>query len=244
MILLLLFAFSNVTATQAASSVFADDFESGNLLAWSGSVKDGKSLRVTGSAAYQGSYGLEARINDTHNIYVFSNTPDFYPPQNPRLGYTYIQQYAASFFFNPNSLKMRTGNEHTIFEGTSTNRKMGPAAVMFRLALRKQSGNYQLVAYALNGNTWFASAPYPIQNGWQQIKVVLNPYTGIGINPWGSLTLQIDGNEVARINRLGSTAAPSQIRLGAIAVDKGTSGRMLFDNFESWYSCTSSRLYW
>lgn len=263
MILLLLLAFSHSTVTQAASDdgnapstqtnaspVFADDFERGNLSAWSGSVKDGGNLRVKASAAYQGSYGLEAYINDRHNLYVTDNTPGSYLPPAPPLGYTYTQYYSASFFFNPNSLKMKSGNEHNIFEGVSINRekgatKTGSASVMFRLALRKRSGNYQLVAYALNGTTWLASTPYTINNGWQRIEILWMPYTGIGFNPWGSMTLKIDGSEVARIGRLGSATAPSQIRLGATSgVDKGTSGRMFFDNFESWYSYSLSRLYW
>ena len=91
----------------ASTPLFSNGFESGNLSGWSGSVIDGGNLSASASAKNQGSYGLQALINDNNTLYVRDDTP------------ATKSTYRARFSFNPNSQTIAAGSAYSIFTGLS-----------------------------------------------------------------------------------------------------------------------------
>jgi hypothetical protein len=76
---LLALALTSSQASLAAPNqepIFSDDFESGNLLAWSSKRTDKGDLAVTWPAAIEGDKGMRVRIDDKSHMYVADDTPD------------------------------------------------------------------------------------------------------------------------------------------------------------------------
>ena len=86
-------------------------------------------MNVSPAAALNGSYGLQAVINDNNSIYVTDNTPNAEP------------RYRARFYFDPNSIVMADKDAHYIFYGGSD-----AATPVLRVEFRKFKGSYQLRA--------------------------------------------------------------------------------------------------
>ena len=197
--------------------IFADDFESGDLSAWSSSNTGQGDLSVSSAAALVGSQGLQAVINDTSAIYLTDDTPDAEP------------RYRARFYFDPNSISMASGDAHFIFKGFTG------ATQILQVKFRNFSGVYQLRANLLNDSSnwvitnWFtiSDAPHFIELDWRAA-------TAMGAND-GGLTLWIDGTQQADLTGVDNdTRRIDRARLGALSgVDAGTSGTYYFDAFES-----------
>lgn len=195
--------------------IFADDFESGDLAAWS-AVKGNGDLLVTSAAAMEGALGMEAVVNGTAALYV----DDWSPFQEP--------SYDARFVFDPNDLTMLDGRSHVIFQALQ-----GLSKVIVRMELRFKTGQYQIRAGALDENGWrntawaaISNQPHVLEVGWK---------ASVGNPPEGVLSLSVDGIELERQLIYSNWFQIDFIRLGAVAgVDAGTLGSMYFDTFESW----------
>jgi hypothetical protein len=198
--------------------IFADGFESGNLSAWSSSSTDGGHLSVSAAAALAGSNGLQAVISDNNGMYVTDETPNA------------ESRYRARFYFDPNSISMRSGDAHYIFYGYH-----GTSTVVLRVELRNSSGAYQLRAALLNDRTtWTSTSWTTISDGPHAIELDWRAATAAGANN-GGLTLWIDGAQKANSTTVDNdTRRIDRIRLGPVSgIDSRTRGTEYFDAFES-----------
>ncbi|MCX7853723.1 MAG: hypothetical protein N2383_13225, partial [Caldilineales bacterium] len=208
------------TPTPVGGLIFADDFESGTLAAWSSAVTDGGNLAVTTAAALVGSRGLQATVNDNNPLYVRDTRP------------AAETRYRARFHFHPNGIAMAVGDSHTLFAG-----RQGSTEV-FRLLFRRASTGYQVRGQIRDdATTYLATNWYTIANAAQVIELRWQASTGVGANN-GSLQLWVNG--VLRQTLSGvdnDTRRVDDVRLGPQAgIDTGTRGVMYFDGFESWRS--------
>jgi chitodextrinase len=198
--------------------IFSDGFESADLSAWSSTAIDGGDLSVSPVSALNGSYGVQAVINDNNTIYMTDNTPNAEP------------RYRARFYFDPNSIVMAERDSHYLLYGYADT-----ATPILRVELRRSKGNYQLRAAARNdSNGWANSAwttigdaPHFIELDWRAASIA-------GAND-GSLTFWIDGAQVDSSNGIDNdTRRIDTIQIGAVAeIDAGTRGTYFFDAFES-----------
>ena len=209
-----------ITVNSGSSSdlIFADGFESGNLLAWTSNSNDVGDLSVSTAAALVETKGLQALIDDINSIYVTDDTPNAEP------------RYRARFYFDPNSISMLSGDTHFIFRGYS-----GTSTIVLRVQFRFRSGAYQLRAGLVgDGSTWTNSSWLTISDAPHAIEMDWRAATAAGANN-GGLTLWIDG--VQRADLIGvdnDTRRIDRARLGAVSgIDTGTSGTYYFDAFES-----------
>ena len=199
-------------------SIFADDFESGNLSAWTSSVTDSGDLSVTAAAALVNTKGMQVVIDDTNLIYV----TDDHPNSEPR--------YRVRFYFDPNSIVMASGDNHRIivaFAGTST--------AVIRGELLYSSGVYQIQFLVLNDSgTWQSTGWFTISDARHAIEFDWQAANSVGANN-GSLSLWIDGAQKAALAGVDNdTRRVDRVRLGAIyGVDTGTHGTYYFDAFVS-----------
>jgi hypothetical protein len=198
--------------------IFADGFESGNFSAWSSSTIDLGDLSVSASAALVGSQGMQATVDDNTSIYVTDDRANA------------ERRYRVRFYFDPNSIRMASGDNHYIFYGFS-----GTSTIVLRLQLRFSSGNYQLRAALRNdASTWTNSNWFTISDASHFIELDWRGATGVGANN-GGLTMWIDGTERTNLNGVDNdTRRIDRARLGAVAgMDTGTRGTYYFDAFVS-----------
>ena len=200
-------------------SIFADEFESGDFSAWSSATTDGGDLSVSSSAAYQSNYGMQALINDTIAILLKDDSP------------TDATHYRARFYFDPNSLVMSDGNEHSIFSGkdnlTSTE--------LFTVRLNYSNGDYRLVTRVKDdGDTYSDGGYHTISDDWHAVEIEWQAASASGADD-GYLKLWIDDTLVDTVGNVDNdTRSVRQIKLGATdSLDAGTSGTMYFDHFDS-----------
>ncbi len=204
--------------TTSADLIFADGFDTGNLLAWSSSTTDGSDLSVSAAAALVGSSGLQAVIDDNVAIYVTDDAPNAEP------------RYRARFYFDPNTITMASGDTHYIFYGLA-----GTSTPVVRVWFRFSVGNYQLRAGLRNdSNTWTNTAWFTIGDAAHFVEFDWRAATAAGANN-GGLTLWIDGQQRADLTGIDNdTRRIDRVRLGPVAgIDTGTRGAYYFDAFES-----------
>jgi hypothetical protein len=199
-------------------SIFSDGFETGDLSAWSSSVTDGGNLNVTNVSAMLGSYGLQAVINDNNSIYVEDGTPSNEP------------HYRARFYFDPNTISMRSGNALYIFVGYNAS-----GTNTIRVEFRYSSASYQLrVSLIRDNSTWISGSWYTISDGPHYVELNWQAATTSGANN-GYLTFWIDGTQRENLSGIDNdTRRIDYVRLGVVAgLDNGTRGTLYFDAFES-----------
>ncbi len=198
--------------------IFANDFEAGVLTAWTSSSIDKGNLSVSPAAAIVGSAGLQALINDKNAIYVTDDTPSS------------EKSYRARFYFDPNSIKMKSGDEFYLFYGFS-----GTSTQVVRVEMQYSSSKYQLrAAIRDDGSSWgntswttITDAPHAVELYW--LAAVSNSARN------GSVTLWIDGVQKGSLTKINNdTRRIDRVRLGAVeGLDSNTKGTIYFDAFES-----------
>lgn len=194
--------------------IFTDGFESGNLSAWSSAAIGGGDLSVSTAAALAGTRGMQAAINDNTTIYVTDDTP------------AAESRYRARFYFDPNSISMRSGDNHFIFYAIS-----GTSKAVTRIQFRfTNSGGYQVRVQILNNSSaWTNSAWFSISDAPHALEINWLAATN------GGITLWIDGTQRAALTGIAnSNYRVDRVRLGAVnGTDTGTRGTTYFDAFES-----------
>jgi hypothetical protein len=201
-----------------AELIFADDFESNTLNAWSARATGGGDLSITTAAALVNSRGLQARINDNTALNVRDDRPNA------------EKRYLARFHFDPNSIAMAQGDWHYIFRGFS-----GTSTAVFQVHFRYNKNAYELRAGLLDdGTTWRYTAWFTISDAPHQLEVDWRAASSPGANN-GSLTFSIDGVPRSQLTGIDNdTRQIDAIRLGAITgIDDGTRGTYYFDAFHS-----------
>jgi len=204
------------TNTPAAELIFADNFESGNLSAWSASRTDNGDLSVSSSAAIIGSFGLRAIINSNDPIYVQDDTPNS------------ERHYYASFYFAPNSISMRERDNFVLFRGTGL-------STVFQLNLSFISGAYRLTISTLDDANIWRGGELVINDAPHFIEIDWRAASSDGAND-GYVILSIDAVQQVVIPGLNNdTLMIDNIRLGAVqGIHKNTRGSIHFDEFQSY----------
>ena len=203
--------------TPIIDPIFSDGVESGSFSAWSATVTDGGDLSVSPASALNGSYGVQAVINDNNAIYLTDNTPNTEP------------HYRARFYFDPNSIVMADRDSHYLFYGYS-----GTTPVL-RVELRNSKGSYQLRAAARNNsNGWSNTAWTDIGDASHFIELDWRAASFAGAND-GALAFWIDGAQLGSLSGIANdTRRIDSVQIGAVAeIDAGTRGTYYFDAFES-----------
>ena len=207
-----------VTNTPGSSDlIFADGFESGNLLVWTSNTNDLGDLSASPSAALVGNHGMQAVIDDAISIYVTDDTP------NAEL------RYRARLYFDPNSIAMTSGDTHFIFKGF-----IGTATEVLRMEFRQSAGVYQIRASILDdGTTWISTNWFTISDAPHFVELDWRAATAIAANN-GGLTLWIDNIQKQDLTTIDNdTRQIDRVRLGALTgIDTGTRGTYYFDAFE------------
>lgn len=198
--------------------IFADDFSSGTLSAWSGSVTDGGDLSVS-PAAGQGPKRLEALIDDNNTIYVRDDSP----ADEPR--------YRMRFYFHPHNIEMAANDMHQIFSG-----RTAAGTVVLQIELRyTESRVYQVRALILGNSTTFTSSGWvTINNAPHALELDWRAASAPGASN-GGVTFWIDGVQKADVTGIRNDSHRiDSIRLGAgSGIDNGTRGAYYFDAFVS-----------
>ena len=172
-------------------TLFNDNFESGDLNAWSSSLG---SVSASDSADYWDNYGLAVSIQDTNDIYVQDDTPSSEP------------EYNARFYLNPNGLTIASGDTLSVFRGYT-------AGIAFSISLQKMGATYQIHASLKdNSGTWHNTDWYDISDDWTAVEVDYRAMVNSG-----SLTLWLDGvpKETLLAQIDNDTRSLNQVRLGA-----------------------------
>ena len=205
--------------SEPGDAIFADGFESGDLSAWSQSVTGYGDLSVTTTAAYTGTYGMQALINDNGSIYV----TDWRPSEE--------KHYRARFYFDPNSITMGSSNSHDVFVGYNRSN-----TDIFRIDFAYYSpGNYGVRAIARLDSPMYRTTLYSvIDDSPHAIELEWVAATSAGAND-GVIKLWIDGVEKTSLQDLDNdTHQIDYVRFGAVSgIDTGTRGTYYFDAFES-----------
>jgi hypothetical protein len=202
--------------------IFADGFETGDLLRWDASVVDGADLAASGAAALRSTlFGLEGLVDDVSALYVQDDTPGDEGRYRARL-------YFDTNGFDPGETQGRLRTRLFIaFEEDPTRRVMA-------LVLRRQGGQYSLMGRARRdddgqSNTGFfpiADGPHFVELDWVQSA---SPDAENG-----SFQLWIDGESMITLTGLdNSRSGVDLVRMGARSVKSGASGTLYWDEFVS-----------
>lgn len=208
----------------AADPIFSDNFESGNLTAWTSAKTDFGDLAVTAAAALEGSRGMRVRIDDNTPVFVTDGSP-----LNER-------SYKAKFLFDPNSIQMADGDHHIIFLGQDfrTDHFLNVLQVQFR----KVASGYQLRALARQDQgvvpIWVSTRWFAITDQSHEVEIEWDASQSEGINN-GQLAFSIDSIQRDNFFTLNNdTLRIDRVRLGAVSgIDTTTRGVYFFDSFES-----------
>jgi CSLREA domain-containing protein len=209
---------ASATPNLTPTPVFGDDFESGDLTAWSSAQVDQGDLSVTSAAAIGGSFGLQAVLDDNRAIYVVDDEPEA------------ETAYDVRFYFDPNSIQMQSGNAHVLLLARDAT---GVAA--FRIEVRSFQGDYQLRAVAPLDNAPAYASPW--------VALTDSPHV-IEVEWWaatpayptsGRLLFWVDWKAgVSRYGLANLSRRVDSVRFGAVSgIDSGTRGMYYFDSFAS-----------
>ena len=182
-------------------------------------MTDGGDLSVTTTAAYSGTYGMQALINDNGSIYV----TDWGPSEE--------KHYRARFYFDPNSITMGSSDSHDVFVGYNRSN-----TDIFRIDFAYYNpGNYGVRAIARLDSPMYRTTLYSvIDDSPHAIELEWVAATSAGVND-GVIKLWIDGVEKTSLQDLDNdTHQIDYVRFGAVSgIDTGTRGTYYFDAFES-----------
>ena len=210
--IIILAGYVHIRAAAASDLIFADEFESGSLSAWTASSTNGGNLRVSPDAALSGGFGMQATFTNTTTMLVRDESPSAEP------------RYRARFYFNPNSISMASGNNITLLQGLDASNQ-----IVFSIQFNRSNTAYQLRARAYDSQlVTFTNTPYVnISNAKHYVEV-----------DWsndGHLTFWIDGTQQGSLTGINnSTYTIEKVRLGAPTLSiTSTSGTFYIDAFES-----------
>ena len=174
-------------------------------------------LSVTSAAKLTGSFGLQARIVSTGQMYVVDATPNA------------AVSFVAGFQFDPNSVVSSGTKTHDVFRAMTAT-----ATSAIVVQLRGASGGYHVRAGTRLANgtmkytAWvaFSDAPHAIKLTW------LAAPTSTGSN--GSMSMSVDGFTAGSLTTLANGPVRiDEVRLGAQGIAAGISGTEYYDAYTS-----------
>ena len=206
------------TVSLRCQQLFADDFESPDLGAWSHRAANGGAfLEPTAQAALHGRVGLAVTLteNPAAAAFLVDQTPSS------------VDQYRAHFIFDASGLDIPESVTLQIFDALHD--ELGQS--VFELRVRKDHGMTLVQARFHSSDfasDWLASRWEPIAAGPVELEV------GWWAASVGGLTLRIDGRLVETLYAPNALSRIDQARLGALESSAdGTRGTLYFDQFES-----------
>jgi YD repeat-containing protein len=201
----------------ANEHLFRDGFESGSLAAWTSAETDGGDMRIGSDPKLSGGNSLEARINDSHTLYVAKTTPQ-------AEGY-----YRARFSLDASKLALSAGEVVTIFEALDST-----GSPLVKLELDGQQNGYAgltLSAKQTDGS-WRALDAVPVDGNASSVDLEWQASpSGVA---QGLLSLWVNGmkSTFSGMDNAGQTV--SGIRLGVVEPPSGGArGELFFDDFDS-----------
>jgi RHS repeat-associated protein len=203
---------------QQPDIVFNDDFESGDLSAWSSSDTGDGNLIATTGAALEGDYGMQATADNQTQVYVQEQNSIGEP------------SYHASFYFDPNSIYIPGGEYFNLLSAQDAT--LGAA---FYVQLRVMDDVYQIAAVAIDDSQQETWTPwFTITNSPHAIEMAWEASSGLGADD-GIFTLSIDGEEADQVTGIDSdTLLIDAVKLGVLSPSSAAiSGSIYFDAFQS-----------
>jgi hypothetical protein len=207
--------------------LFADNFDSGTLTAWSGAATDGGDLRVTTDAGLSPAvaapnYGLQATVNDRNPLYVEDQTP------------AGELRYRVKFFFNPLTFDPGQAESHfraRMLLGFETDPSLRR---QFAVVLRRQGANFSLLVRTTRADGTRANTSFvPLAPGTHSIQLDWQRSSAAGLAD-GSLTLWVDDVIQQTVKGIDTGLhGIDMVRLGPTSIKAGASGSLYFDRFES-----------
>ncbi len=196
--------------------LFSDNFESGDLSAWSAAQTDSGDLAVTDDAALRGSFGLRAVLDDSRPIYVVDDTP------------AAETAYEVGFYFDPNGLSVVGSNPQVLLLALDPS-----GSDVFRAELRSHQRTYQVRVVALRDHGQVATpwatvsnAPHFMVISWRAASTVQTHN--------GALQWWIDGDLKSGVTDLDNdTRRIDSVRWGAVRGVGGSRGTFYLDGFVS-----------
>jgi hypothetical protein len=179
------------------------------------------SLNVNGTSRYVGAFGLQVNVSASEAAYVEDDSPG-----NER-------QYRARFYLNTNLLAMAVGDEFELFTGYT-----GTGARQFSLLLRRTAARKELRLLTRRDDGVEVQTPAgsetALPNEWHRVEIYLGAASSPN-TPDGQFALVLDGVLRPSLSNLDNDQAQvGNVRLGAVAaVDAGTTGSFVVDEFES-----------
>ena len=200
---------------QVSDVIFKDDFEDGSFAPWSATAVDNQDVWTIGAEAIPpvtGEKSIVFDINDNNTLYLQDNTPDD------------ETHYRARFYLQTNSLVMTSGDVFNIFAGFNGGVKV------LNVNLRYTSGVFQVrISARDDSDVWSYASWYDLTPGWNAIEL---DYQAAADS--GSLTLWLGGEQKQSLSSIDNgTRTLTMVRLGAMNVDDGTRGQLLYDAFKS-----------
>ena len=175
-------------------------------------------MSVSAAAALVGAQGLQVRLDDNNPIFV----TDVRPNAETR--------YRARFYFDPNTILMPSGNDHSLLHGYT-----GTSTLVLRIQFRYFNGGYQVQGGLLDDSSNWLTTPWStITDAYHVIELDWRTSTGAGLNN-GGLTLWIDKMQRGQINGIDNDSRRiDRVQLGAVAgIDSSSRGTYYLDAFES-----------
>jgi hypothetical protein len=204
---------SYLPPTPPTNLIFIDEFETGNLSSWNSAATGNGKLSASTASAMFGSYGMQAVITGTTDLYVEDWSP------------TKETHYSTRFYFDPHSVSIPNGGSFYILSNND-----------LRILLKNNAGTYQLRAdiYKEDTNSWMTGSFINITNSRQLLEVEWKAASSALVHD-GYLKFWINDSLVdTRSNVDNDTRVVNYIDLGAMwSIPSGTSGTIYFDAFES-----------
>jgi hypothetical protein len=203
--------------------IFRDDFESGNLSAWTASNTGGGDLVVSSAAALNfTSAGLLGMVDDTAALFVEDHTPDD------------ELRYRVRFHLDPNGFDPGEAEDHRrtrVFIAFTE----APTRRVAAVVLRRLAGAYAIMGRArLDDNVQADTGFFTISDAPHVIEFDLKPASDADAED-GSFELRIDGATQTVLAGLDNSLARVDLgRLGALSVKTAANGTIYWDEFESW----------
>jgi len=210
--------------------LFIDDFESGDLSAWSSQSASG--VEVVPAAALQGDYGLQVRAPVAGSALVRDDSPND------------ESDYHAHFLFDPR----RFGLDRRLHVAPGRDRSailfrahgLGEGPSLFEVLLERKAGSLSLRGRAsLDDGTLRETASVPLTDARHLLEVAWRRATSPNAND-GQLQLRLDGAEVAGLPALDDEArgGVDYVKLGLASVGRpippSIRRTVFIDGFESW----------
>jgi hypothetical protein len=208
-------------------AIASDGFESGDTTGWDAENDPDGDLSASNAAALDGTFGLEAVVNDTSGLYVQDDTPadDSY--------------YRARFLFDPNGFDPGESQSHfrtRIFIGFED----GPRR-LFAVVLRRIGGQYAIMGRARRDDNSQANTGFVnVSDDVHTIELYWKRSSGPGANN-GTFEISIDGVPSTLTGLDNDVSSVDFARMGALSVKTGAAGNLYWDAFESFRNLTAAR---